>query len=671
MAIRIPWRQIAWITGISLPLVAVGAVLYGSTRDLSRYQARMVDQIRKVTGRDIATRVPLTLHLAREPALIAEGVTLTNASWGTRPALATVAKLTMYLEIPSLLLGEVKVGRILLEGADILVERNEAGDTNLDMLPPPDGSGPKPQDNRSLRVTANPAFPWIGAIEVRDSTLTLSDGPNRQALVLNVPAATFKSTASNQTLQMQARFGAPQVGQSAGQFNLTGNIGSFEGWVRGVPGNIDVQGEFGDGRIAIKGSVVTKGTNLTMSGAGADIAAFGPYLQLSLPNGGPYDFTAKATTQRNGFKVEVPQLKVGKSELTGEALFRVDRAGTPTVTVNVDAAKLDFATLHAPPARPRDPSAPVGRFFPTAPFSASWFGRSTLSLTARVGEVMGLSDKLTNGSLSLTSGEKRFTFRAAGAFGNGGSAGFDVVYDPAGRYGLTTFTATASRVVFNDVASLLGLDLGLKDAVGDIDLKMRGPGRSAREALNAASGTIEVSATKGTWPREPIAGWPAETQRLLGGSDAGVPFNCFAGSFEVRSGVANLRRLVVDTPRAVLVGGGYMSFRSEGFEFILDPEARAAADAALAAPLRVKGGTGKPVSGALEPALGKLLVGGGAVPSLAGTLGQIARQPNVANACATMAPRVDGMRPGLRPQMPTPVSDRTATRRPAQPQRNP
>ena len=39
-------------------------------------------------------------------------------------------------------------------------------------------------------------------------------------------------------------------------------------------------------------------------------------------------------------------------------------------------------------------------------------------------------------------------------------------------------------------------------------------------------------------------------------------------------GVANLRRLVVDTPRATWIGGGYLSLRTEGWEFIVAPEAR-------------------------------------------------------------------------------------------------
>ena len=291
---------------------------------------------------------------------------------------------------------------------------------------------------------------------------------------------------------------------------------------------------------------------------------------------------AKASTLRNNFKVEVPTLKIGKSDLSGEVLFRVDRHDVPTVTVNIDANVIDAAGLRAcaRAAATAGATSPVQRrFLPAMPFSASWLGRSTLAVTARVGEVTGLTSKVTNGSVTLNSSETRFALRAAASIG-AGSAGFDLVYDPAGRIGQATLTATASRVSFEDLSALLGIDLGLKDAVGDIDLRLRGGGRSTRDALNVASGVIEISAAKGVWPHDGVAGWPVETQRLLGAGDSGVPFNCIAGRFEVSGGVANLRRLVVDTPRATMVGGGFVHLRSESWEFILAPEARDAQGAA-------------------------------------------------------------------------------------------
>jgi len=48
---RIPWRRLAWMVAVVVPLAAIGAVVWAATRDLSRYEARLADQVRKVTGR--------------------------------------------------------------------------------------------------------------------------------------------------------------------------------------------------------------------------------------------------------------------------------------------------------------------------------------------------------------------------------------------------------------------------------------------------------------------------------------------------------------------------------------------------------------------------------------------------------------------------------------------
>jgi len=102
-----------------------------------------------------------------------------------------------------------------------------------------------------------------------------------------------------------------------------------------------------------------------------------------------------------------------------------------------------------------------------------------------------------------------------------------------------------------------------------------------------------------------------------------------------------------------MVGGGYLSFRTEGFEFILAPEARDNQNIALASPSRVKGGSGRETASALEPNLARLIIPAGVVQSMSGQISQAAKQAN-ANSCGIVAPRVEGLRPGLRAQMPVP-----------------
>ena len=125
---RIPWRRLAWVLAAAVPIAAIAGIVWVATRDLSRYQARLTEQIRKVTGRELAAQAcRWPSSSAREPAMVAEGVTLSNAAWGSRPELARVRKLTLFLDPVSLFLGEIKIGRVVLEGADILVETQRGG----------------------------------------------------------------------------------------------------------------------------------------------------------------------------------------------------------------------------------------------------------------------------------------------------------------------------------------------------------------------------------------------------------------------------------------------------------------------------------------------------------------------------------------------------------------
>ena len=138
------------------PIVAIAGSAWVATRDLSRYQTRLTEQIRKVTGRELAAKVPLAVKLGSEPAMVAEGVTLSNATWGSRPDLARVRKLTLFIDPVSLFLGEIKIGRILLEGADILVEPTTWATPTSTCCRRLTDRAPIPGENRSLPRCAPP-----------------------------------------------------------------------------------------------------------------------------------------------------------------------------------------------------------------------------------------------------------------------------------------------------------------------------------------------------------------------------------------------------------------------------------------------------------------------------------------------------------------------------------
>ena len=98
--------------------------------------------------------------------------------------------------------------------------------------------------------------------------------------------------------------------------------------------------------------------------------------------------------------------------------------------------------------------------------------------------------------------------------------------------------------------------------------------------------------------------------------------------------------------------------RTEGWEFILAPEARDNQNVALASPLRLKGGSGRPASAALEPNLCQAADRGSRRRPEPDGADQPGGPPDRRQSPApTVAPRVEALRPGLRAQMPVPSAD--------------
>ena len=258
------------------------------------------------------------------------------------------------------------------------------------MLPPPDGSGPHPGENRSFRLRTAPLSldqhyrgarhrpyhfrrRWTGR-------RSCSRWP-RQPSSRGHPISPCKSRAG---------LAAPQ----ATPLDLTGTTGSFEGWMRSLPGNIDLQGSQVAARSLSRAASEPRAPTLQITAEGPDIAAFGPYLRLPLPTGGPYALNAKAADRRNSLQGRGP-LAEGRRE-------RADRRSP--VPGRPQRHADDHRQRRRQPARPgrsssgarrRGDRPPIrrrrSRQIPTLPFQATWLGRSTISVTVRLVEVVGLA----------------------------------------------------------------------------------------------------------------------------------------------------------------------------------------------------------------------------------------------------------------------------------------
>ena len=630
-------------------VVPAGLYLWASSRDLSRYQNQITEQVHKATGRELVVKGGLRINFTLSPSAVAEDVVLANAAGGSRPEMARIKRVVLHLDPFSLLLGEIRIGRLQLFGADVLIERNSDGRSNLAMEPPVGGS---------------PRLPWISRIEVEGSTLTLKETIERPATVFVIDR--FIGAAAQPT--------TPVIGEFLGRINaseaLSLNLkkaGTFDGWLKGAPGDIEMQGTLGGLPVSITGQVAAQRLEIGAEVEGRSLVTLGHLLNVPLPETAPYAMKLTLTNLQTGPKLDITELKVGNSVLRGDMVFRTAETDKPIIVANLAADRFDLADFKPPQPAPVPASRPAasdGRVIPDAPYPIEAIKRWNGSVTLRVAEVVGAAVKMQSLSVSLALNDGKLTLRPTATIGSG-QLGVDAQIDASGAEPVLILGATASKVPLEDMMTLLGISAGVKGASIDMELKLRGSGQSLRESLGLAVGNLDFVIGSAQITRDVAHLLTPEWIRMLGLGDRPATLNCaagkveFGGRLEGERGAANIRKLVLDTPRFTAIGGGYIHLRNEQLGLLLWPEPRDLTLMATAVPLRLKGSL---VQVSAESDTAAATSAGGIVPgttiaslTAAITTAGRAGAAGSLNACGIVLGRLDSLRPNLRAQLPPPA----------------
>lgn len=128
--------------GTVLKLASVGAavlvlalVTVVKSIDVNQYRDVFAQAARAATGRELTIDGKLSLKLSLTPALIAEDVKLSNASWGSRREMVRLQGMRADIALLPLLVREVRIRSLSLVGPDILLERDAKGQVNWDFTP--------------------------------------------------------------------------------------------------------------------------------------------------------------------------------------------------------------------------------------------------------------------------------------------------------------------------------------------------------------------------------------------------------------------------------------------------------------------------------------------------------------------------------------------------------
>ncbi len=367
------WTILTVIAVLAVAVVVAGVAVLNSM-DFNQYRGLIAEQVKAATGRDLTIAGDLSLDISLNPAVAVEEVTFANAPWGSRPEMATLRRLEAEVELLPLLMGDVRVTRVVLVGLDALVETDAKGRGNWEFA--------APEEAAEEGDEAGP-LPVVREVRIRDLKVAYLDGRTGRRTVVVIDSLDARAEGLDSPLHLTLK-GV----YNGAAFEATGRFGSVNQMIGGgQPFPVFVEAKALGASVRAEGAIAqpreARGLNVTVSVRGEDLArtveafrAQVPALKdIRLPPVGPYSLSARVKGSAEKLSVSDIDVAIGRAGLVlVKAAGAVEDAVQATglnVTVSVRGEELArtveafraqvpaLKDIHLPPVGPYSLSARV------------------------------------------------------------------------------------------------------------------------------------------------------------------------------------------------------------------------------------------------------------------------------------------------------------------------
>ena len=580
-----------WIgLGIVAALVAIFVLLF----DWNWLRGPVERAVSAKTGREFHLG-HLDVDLGRITTVRGERLSLGNASWSKRGAMAELNAAEIDVEFWPLLRGKLRLPEIRLEHPTLLLEAGNDSHPGNWVFDQSDGDG---------------SMPRLGRLLVTNGRLQYIDDASRSDVDVAI-----NSLAPPSSDQRAAPIGIDGKGRWKGYpFSLKGNTASpLELSQSEHPFRIDLRGSAGATRTHVRGTLTNpfqfRVFDLQMALSGQDMEDLYPLIGVAMPSTPPYKLDGRLRRDGDVWRYEKFTGTAGDSDLSGTAEIDL-RNKRPFLRADLASKRLDFDDLAgfvgAPPKTGTNESANAeqkkqaaqlaasARALPTTPYDLSKLRSMNAQVRWRAQRINAPSWPLDDMDASLTLKDGLLQLDPL----NFGVAGGDI---------RSTIGMDARKAIITTQlkASIRGIRLDrlfpdamlAKQASGAIggELDLRGRGNSIAAMLGSADGSIGVGMGRGHVGNliMELAGLDiAESLKYLLTKDRQIPVRCIFGDFGVQDGLMQSRALAFDSTDTIIVGEGNISLKNETLDLLLRPRPKDRSILSLRSPLRI-GGTFK------------------------------------------------------------------------------
>jgi len=587
------------ISFIVVPLIVVAfvaaAIVILMNMDFNRYKPLIAAETKKATGRDLVIAGDLKLDISLTPAVYVAGVTLSNAKWGERPEMIKVERFEAQIALIPVVFGRIDVKRVVLIGADILLEVDKNGRANFVFAPPVAKGAAKTQETKPTETTESP-IPIVREVVIENSRIAYKDARSGAAYDVGIDRLTVSGDGPDAPVELLY-----EGSYNKAAVKLTGTLGSPNDLMAGKPLPLDLALRAGGANVTVKGRVgepmAAKGLDLVIAVNGKELGDLSTLAGTAVPALGAYSLSTRVTGDPAA-AVKLAGLKgaIAGSDIAGDAAVNLS-GSRPSIDARLSSNMINLAALGGTaggeaPAGAAPAAGKPDRVFPDDPLPLEGLQAVDARLKFDAKTIIAAGARLQNANVGLAlKGGNLFVDPLKAEIADGTIDG-SMNLDGRAKAANLALKATLLKV---DLHKLLQ-ELKLTDDVeggANISLDVRGTGGSVRSIMGSLDGRAGVLMGKGRMK-------DSFMQTMLGGSgqllnqvlDKGqkgyTVVECAVFDFEIRKGIASAKALYMDLESRGIIGDGTVNLGAETLDLTIDPRKKRSMDKAVL-PVRITG----------------------------------------------------------------------------------
>jgi uncharacterized protein involved in outer membrane biogenesis len=571
------WKKVVSAVVVLAVATVVAGIAVLKSLDFNQYRGLLADQVKAVTGRELKITGTLKLEISLNPALAVADVSFANASWGSRPQMATLKQLAAEVELMPLLTGDVRVRRLVLTGVDLLLETDAKGRGNWELA-----VADKKPEKADKAPDAAGRLPIVHSVRLKDLTAAYRDG--RTGTKTTLKLARLDAGAAGLDSPVTVALAGDFDGKA---FEASGKLGSVATLMKsGTAYPVSLRAKALGADVSIEGAVAEprtmRGFDFKVSLDAKDPGPLAKALGVDLAKAPPVKFAATLNSPAkspDAYVLDNLTASIGGSDLFGRVMLRLPAGGRPTVEARLGSALLDVDALtDALPKKPATPKAAgkkPSRVFPADPLSLDGLKAADARIEFKGKKVIAGGVALDDVDLGLTLAGGRLEVKPLSVGISGGRLVGGATVDGQGPTPALNVNLEAKQVDYGQFLKQFKLS-DIASGKLDASIALKGQGKSVAAVMAGLDGRARLVTQGGRIESGLVNVLSADVASALPfvKSEGDKDIRCGVVDFDVKKGRAAARTLVFETGGLSMIGTGTVNLADETLALNVDPRAK-------------------------------------------------------------------------------------------------